>query len=321
MNYNTNREVIISRVKKELIGPGSDLFECLDKQGYTDEVIEGKPLMRYFSGILYPKQTLTNGAIDVIDVDDESEETLPELISDQDNTTETKKEVNYKNDEDINEDKKDEESYTANTFFPSQYGISFATTKECKELNITLTFGCYKKAKNKEVALHYDGDSIELLSQFGLDKYVDYDIETKLLKQSKELATEEKKARSACQYKMAEEHRNSGLYKTISKLFFKDKYKRVDNKIKVCVYVKDVQNSPNGHYKILISSSENVNADKWWKGKIGGNELYLKDNLWLHVKAYSNSDKYIFKAIIENTLQYPQKISLAKEIINQICLF
>lgn len=321
MDNKESRELIISRVKKELIGPGSDIFECTDEQNYTDEVIEGKPLMRYFSGILYPKQTLINGAIDSIEDDDESEETSPELISDQENVAKPLKEGGFKKDEDIDEDKKDEVNYTANTFFPSQYGISFATTMECKELNVEISFGFYKKAKNNEVALYYDGDNIELLPLFGLEKFVEYDFKTKLLKQSKELTSEEKKLRSACQYKMAEEHRNSGLYKTISKLFFKDKYKRVDNKISFCIPVKDVLNAPNNHYKRLLSSCEKVNADKWWKGKIGGKEFNLKDNLLLHIKAYSKDKKYIFKAIIENTLQYPQKISLAKEIINQICLF
>jgi len=51
-----NRGKIIYRVQKELIGPGSDLFECEDKENFSDEVIADKPLLRYFSGILYPKQ-------------------------------------------------------------------------------------------------------------------------------------------------------------------------------------------------------------------------------------------------------------------------
>ena len=31
-----NREVVITRVKKELIGPGSDIFYCQDTTSFTD---------------------------------------------------------------------------------------------------------------------------------------------------------------------------------------------------------------------------------------------------------------------------------------------
>lgn len=317
---NKNREVVIARVKKEIIGPGSDIFECTDKDNFIDEVIEGKPLQRYFSGILFPKQISTNGISIPLEEDDESEETIPQLTNSDDQI-----ETNAVESQDTviaEEDEKEEVRYTANTFFPSQYGISFAVSKSCKEINISLSFGTYKKAKHSEIALPFDGESVELLSQFGLDKYVTFDKENKTLKLSKELTKEEKKIRSSCQYEMAKEHKNSGLYKTMTKLFFKDKYKRFDYTLSFLVPVDQVLNSTNNHYKVLLSSAENIDADKWWKGKIGKKELFLKDNLWLHLKVYSVADKYIFKAIIENTLQYPKdKFSLAKEALNQICLF
>ena len=46
----SNRKKVISRVQKELIGPGSDLFECSDKVHFSDEIIADKPLLRYYSG-------------------------------------------------------------------------------------------------------------------------------------------------------------------------------------------------------------------------------------------------------------------------------
>ena len=58
MKPKEGRDIVINRVRKELIGPGSDIFLC--NADYTDEIIEGKPLQRYFSAILFPKQIQSN---------------------------------------------------------------------------------------------------------------------------------------------------------------------------------------------------------------------------------------------------------------------
>lgn len=316
-----NRELVITRVKKELLGPGSDIFHCQDTIGYTDEIIEGKPLMRYFSGILFPKQKLNSGSIDITEDDDEAEETNPDIISEVDKelgdgnivSEQTKLRGEYE---------KGEIQHVVNTFFPSQYGISFATSTECKKIVVEISFGCYKKAKEQEVALEYNGDSINLLNQYGLSQYVIYDKDNKLLKLPKEPTQEEKQLRLACQQQMRPDHGNSVLYKSISKLFFKNKYKRIDNKIICHISVEDVLCETDNHKKILLSSIPDVDSSKWWKGKIGKDECTLSKSLLLHIKAYKTENKLIFKAIIENTLSFPKdKFSLAKESLNQICLF
>ncbi|WP_294141028.1 helicase-related protein [uncultured Sanguibacteroides sp.] len=319
---NANREMLITRITKELIGPGSDIFECGDKVNYSDEIIEGKPLQRYFSGILYPKQYTKNGNNNISEEDDinEVEDTKEDsaIINETDDFFK-QEECIYQN---AAEDEKEEVQYVSNTFFPSQYGISFVVSKECSEINVSVSFGCYKKAKSGEVALSYDGDDIDLLSRFGLDKFVDYDCDRKLLRLSKELTKSEKKARTECQYQLWEEHRNSQLYKTLSKLFFKDKYKRINNELTFKIPLEYILKAENRHYKCLLADA-NVNvAEKWWRGKINANEILLKDNLWLHVVAYPKDSRYFLKVIVENTLQYPKdKFSLAKEIMNQLCLF
>jgi hypothetical protein len=58
MKPKEGRDIVIDRIRKELIGPGSDIFLC--NSDYTDEIIEGKPLQRYFSAILFPKQIQSN---------------------------------------------------------------------------------------------------------------------------------------------------------------------------------------------------------------------------------------------------------------------
>jgi superfamily II DNA/RNA helicase len=323
-----NREKVIERVRKELIGPGTDLFECSDKVNFGDEIIADKPLLRYFSGILYPKQK--NVIVDFGEDNDENEETPVDSGEDDDKNEKppvgpvgvaetVSNEIVENNNTNTAIDSKDT-AYSASTFFPSQYGISFAVSKDCPELKINISFGNYKKAKAKEIALPYNGDSIELLNDFGLQQFVTYDAENKLLKQPKDFKKEEKEVRSRCLNSLGEDHRNSELYKTIAKLFFKDKYKRYNNTIETVVFIEDLKQKENKHYKILLSEIANVNCDNWWKS----NDNTLKDNLYLHIKLYErpNNKDDVVKIFIENTLLFTRtKFSLANESLNQACLF
>jgi superfamily II DNA/RNA helicase len=309
-----NRDKVISRVQRELIGPGTDLFECSDKDNFSDEIIADKPLLRYFSGILYPKQTAIG---DFVEDDDENDETPIEVAEELSDEIVERGNLDTPAAESKEDNK--ETAYSASTFFPSQYGISFAISKDCPDLKIKISFGNYKKAKSKEIALPYGGDSIELLNDFGLQQFVVYDAENKLLKLPKELAKAEKQIRSSCLNSLGREHRSSDLYKTLTKLFFKDKYKRYDNVIETIISLNAVKNAENQHYKTLLFEIEGVDCDNWWKSK---NET-LKDNLTLHIKLYEQTNnKYIVKIFIENTLLFPRaKFSIAKETLSQACLF
>lgn len=308
-----NRDKVISRVQKELIGPGTDLFECSDKVNFSDEIIADKPLLRYFSGILYPKQ---NALADFAEDDDESDETS---IGSPEDAIDEAIENNTQNP--ITDGKEDnrEIQYSASTFFPSQYGISFAVSSECTDIKAQIAFGNYKKAKAKDIALSYDGDSIELLEVFGLSQFVEYNAETKLLKQIRDLTKAEKKIRNSSLDSLGKEHRDSSLYKTLYKLFFKDKYKRHDNVIETIISLGNLRKAEGQYTKVLLSSIENINCDNWWghKGDL------LKDHLWLHVKLYEQpNEKCVIKILIENTLLFPRtKFSIAKESLNQACLF
>ncbi|HNY05001.1 MAG TPA: helicase-related protein [Candidatus Egerieousia sp.] len=311
----SNRDEIILRVQKELIGPGSDLFECSDKINFSDEVIADKPLLRYYSGILYPKQlAIVDNAIED---DDESDETPIDLVQEEIPIEEN---INEKNTTTTSkEDGKDEIQYSANTFFPSQYGISFVVSKECPEIKIALSFGNYKKAKVKDITLSYDGDSISLLEDYGLLQFVQYNSEKKILTLPKELDKASKIVRTKCLNALGENHRDSSLYKTLRKLFFKDKYKRYNNKIETIFPIEIIKSAKNYHYKVLLSKLKDVNSDFWWSSK----KEVLKDNLWLHIKLYNQKNNtYVIKVFIENTLLFPRtKFSIAKESLNQVCLF
>ena len=326
---NSNRETLISRVKKEIIGPGSDLFECADKKNFSDEIIAEKPLTRYSSGILYPKQTTTD---DFVDDDDQNEE-IPDT---EDLLNEgIVEEMLEKNETILHQELKEddrESSNSTNTFFPSLYGISFSISKECKDLNIIVSFGNYRKANAKEVRLPFPEEIINvdtgnsLLDECGLSQYVEYDEKNKIIGLTKDLTKDRKKVCYDSLKVLGDTYgRDSLLYKTLYKLFFKDKYKRYDNKINTTISVDTINLSKGQHYKILLSAIEGVDSDKWWKGKSqkeDTEEKALKDHLWLHVKLYDKGDDYIVKVFIENDLFISRtRFSNAKESLNMVCLF
>lgn len=321
-NHSHNREKLISRIKKELIGGGSDLFECGDKVNFIDEVIEGKPLQRYYSAILFPKQKSKNGIENAQENEDDETDIELEIIKEELELTSIEKAEQEKSNQEKNTyDNKTAEddrqtNYTSNTFFPSQYGLSFCINKECQEIEINLSFGNYKKAKYTEVSLPYNGDSVQLLVDFGLNEFAYYDEENKLLKIAKDVSKEDRIIRNDRQKAMSKDHRNSDLFKTITKLFFKDKYKRYHNDIKFIVSISDVLNAENNHLKLCLSKIKDVNTEHWHKNQ--------KEYLWLHLKLYdnNNTEKYFIKAVLENS--YPQRkdqFSNSKEKLNQICLF
>src|ERR1022692_404803 len=80
MSHLENRDKIVKRIERELIGPGSDIFLC--EPDFSNEVIEGKPLQRYYSGILFPKQKATDNIDNGKEsfVEDDPEETDPSNI-------------------------------------------------------------------------------------------------------------------------------------------------------------------------------------------------------------------------------------------------
>lgn len=320
MSVKENRNIIIERVKKELLGPGSDIFVC--NEDFANEIIEGKPLQRYFTGILFPKQLQKNGS-------DNGQEEMKE--EDEDDLTELKLEFpdEEKKDPEIFEEDDEAEKtdtqpkYSANTFFPSHFGITFAVDKTCQSFKSTIRFGNYKKADFAEIKIPYNGEGVNLLSEHGLNSIVHYDEETKLISQSKKVQRT-KDGKLTAEYQAFKDGLKSlgkatsydhALYKIISKLFFKDKYKRNDNKIEIEINIADILSDENQHIELILSELPNCISENWHKE--------LKENLVFHLKLYSNyPDKYYIKAVIENRVKIPKdKFSLSKEKVNQVSCF
>ena len=317
MSTEKNRKIVIERVKKEIVGPGSDIFEC--KKDYSDEVIEGKPLHRYFSGILFPKQLQPNPSDNgEQEMQDEADDT-PDLPSEQVGNEDVEEEGNEKNAGEVDIQPK----YTSNTFFPSHFGITFSVDKTCHRFKVIVRFGNYSKAKPEEIKISYSGEGIHLLDEYGLNHFVNYDEENKTLSQIKKLQRT-KDGKITAEYQSFQDSLKSLakgtsydhiLYKCISKLFFKDKYKRNDNHIELDITIADILAEDNYHLELNLSEQPKSYTENWNKE--------MRENLVFHLKLYTNyQDKYYIKAVIENKAQIPKdKFSLSKERVNQLSCF
>lgn len=317
MSIKQNRQLVLDRISRELIGPGSDIF-C-SKEDYSDEVIEGKPLQRYFSGILFPKQEHTGE-------DDEPKTYNDEDVGDNPELDESNNDL-----EDPNEDAgigkpKNEETppkYVSNTFYPSHFGITFAINDSCERFNVSIRFGNYFDAEPEDIKLSYEGEGVEKLEEYGLNHFLEYDAEEKTLRQIKKLQRK-RDNKNTLEYQsflngMAalkkDTSYNHSLVKAIYKLFYKEKYKRNDNHIEFEISVSDILSTEKNHLVLKLSEQENVHTETWHKE--------LVENLVFHLKLYDNyEDKYYIKAVLENKASIRKgQFTLSKEKVNHLACF
>ena len=294
MKPKEGRDIVINRVRRELIGPGSDIFLC--NSDYTDEIIEGKPLQRYFSAILFPKQIQSNTEDNGSDETTEEESVIENIDLFESNS---QNDIPSIIDEPLEEDEIDQTDtqpkYVSKSFFPSHYGITFSIEKSCKTFKTQINFGNYTKAKYTDIKLPYQGGELNYLETFGLNRYVQYDNENKVLFQltslqrvkDKQINPEYLFFSNSLESLRKETSNDLALLKSIHKLFFKDKYKRNDNKVELEISIDEILKSENQHFELKLSDHPNCNSEQWHKA--------LKDGLYLHFKIYSDSDKYFYK--------------------------
>ena len=321
MKPKEGRDIVINRVRKELIGPGSDIFLC--NSDYSDEIIEGKPLQRYFSAILFPKQIQTN-----LEDNGSNDTTEEESIIDNFDliTNDSQDDTPAIIDEILEDDEIDhtdtQPKYVSKSFFPSHYGITFSTEKSCKTFKTQINFGNYSKAKYTDIKLPYQGGELHYIEKFGLNQFVQYDDEKKVLFQvnllqrikDKQINSDYQFFSDALKSLRNETSNDLALLKSINKLFYKDKYKRNDNKVELEISIDEILKSENQHLELKLSDQTNCNSEQWHQA--------LKDGLHLHFKIYSDSEKYYIKVVLENKCEIEKnKFSISKEKVNQVSCF
>ena len=77
MNEQELRHVFETQIRNHILGPGlaKEIICC--KEDASDEILDGDPKELYTTGVLYPKQSLSDGT-------EESEEQLPQNDSEPD---------------------------------------------------------------------------------------------------------------------------------------------------------------------------------------------------------------------------------------------
>lgn len=307
------RDIYIDRIKRELIGPGSDIFSCSDD--FSDEVIEGKPLTRYYSGILFPPKTeLIDDDPEIFNEDLEEINELPDEL-----TTIENGKPSEENEISGNVEEDETFKLRSNLYFPTNIGLTFTIPMELKIINLKLSFGTYKKANYKDIKLKYRGEGVELLSRFGLNEYIDYDAENDVLSLKKELKGNRRKNQKSGDYKILDESlknfareisNDHVLLKHLKKFVYgKDKWKRIPHNYNLKVEIEKSNTLP---LEKLVNDLKNLPHN-------------LLKGITLHIKVFPEYDKQkkFVKILLENKAAgvKAKKYLPSNEKLNQSCLF
>lgn len=315
MSHFSARENLIKRVKRELIGPGSDIF--LADPDFIEEVIEGKPLTRYYSGILYPRKKSI--FIDEAGENECSDENFTPHEQ-RDTYTETNNEENEFSDDE--NDKEISIKNKANQYYPSTVGLTICVPNEINTVTLSINFGTYDKAKYDEIKLLYtSGEDTDIIENYGFSNFVDYNHENRILSLKKNIFQFNKKTEYGDQIndlfknlRMSEngKWRYHVLTKSLEKILSrKDKYKRKNHSYNI----KDFKLLEIRDKKL----SEFVECDL---------PKHLQEGILLHTKLFPFDTHKYFKIVVENRSKRPngqwfddKTLILTKEQLNKSSLF
>lgn len=192
-NYISARKEYISLVKKELLGPGSEV-SIPDEE---HELISSSPHVRYSIGILFPQENKLNAdnndsarnaeaKEDVTNEDDNEDDLMEEpLIENEHNNPKEKLSQIDSDSSDffIDDENLDEEIGLALQNMPSSMGITFFARGKTQNINCHISFGTYCRAKATDCKVPFtpeDIDNYEVPQE--VSSLVKYDKEEKCLK-------------------------------------------------------------------------------------------------------------------------------------------
>ncbi len=210
------RDVFQARIKKGLLGPGSDIFAS--EKDISDEIIADYPLQRYYTGVLFPERervkTLDEKADSELNNETESDENAVFETENENSENNPIDNSNANKNKETNED--DELKISQNTFFPSNIGLTFCIANNIKEFNVEFCFGLYSQIKTDIKIKISKEDFDEFINHptFPFKSILTYDegymvLERKLKGKSRQPRTEEF-ARSD-EFKKSDEFKDSSL--------------------------------------------------------------------------------------------------------------
>lgn len=308
------RDIFQERIKKGLLGPGSDIF--VDKKDKNEEIISDYPLQRYYTGVLFPEQVRVQTQSKKDDNELNNETDSDETDTQSERVVENEPDTENYSSKNKGESKDDELKVSQNTFFPSNIGLTFCIDNAVKAIDVEFNFGLYSQV-TKDVKIKIskrDFDEFINHPSFPFKEIISYKDGYMILKpklKGKKLRGSSKSPRTE-DYAVLDEFKKSDSYKDSSlkyrfHLFEKllgRTWKRENIKIKEKVSVSDISKPKTifeQNLKKKTSDCLRVSYTvKTYKIKQNPNNTYIK------IQLANTSDKHP-----------SNQFSNAKELLNQ----
>lgn len=167
------RKDYIELIKKELLGPGSDI-SIPDEE---HEIISNLPEKHYSVGILFPRDSKMNADNDDLQSQEENISDGEDVDNDSNTSDHGRSvDINKENNWPIEEENLDEEISLTAQNMPSSAGITFFADGNTDNINCHISFATYKKVTAKDCRMPFFPDNPDLYSvpdELGVYLYFD----------------------------------------------------------------------------------------------------------------------------------------------------
>ncbi len=326
------REFFIKHINQYLIGPGAN--ENIFGFKAEDELLDNYPLQTYYSGILFPEieqpnsygqNSDTNTIADAIEKDAKNEEPPKNIEED------AEQKENIKNSKEI-----ESTNSEANSYFPSNNGLTFCVGNETKDVNVTFSAGRYVdiSKKKEEIKIKIDKNDFDKLKNtsneyhFEFSENINYDpINEKYgwLLITKEISENV----SATKHKISNYKKKIKDLKVINP--YEDRILRKFDLITSGVYFKRVNLIQLVTIKLLSDNKFSVTNAEDKEIEIDTDEnsfpVFEGDDNKVIAKCFvkiipENGRKYVKLLLANTSPKHPRnKFSFGKEVLNEKCLF
>jgi hypothetical protein len=315
-NDSIARDIFQERIRKSLLGPGSDVF--VEEKDKNEEIIADYPLQRYYTGVLFPEQIKASSPSDEANnevasetesddgEDDSQDEPNQDVESGNENFTTKRKETN--------ED--DEFKITQNTFFPTNLGLTFCIENE-GEIDVEFSFGLYSQIKSNIKIKLSKRDFDEFINHptFPFKEIISYEdgymiLKRKLNGKSRSPRTEE--FAQFDDFKKSEEFKESPLPYIFH--FFEKLLGRTWKREQITI-----------SKKIAIADVDTINPETIFERnlKVKSDDFFRVSYAVKTYKITKNPNStYVKIQLINTSDKHPSNLfSNAKELLNQKCMF
>lgn len=151
-----NKEVDIfqNTIIEQMLGPGSE--SDIYYPDIESEIIANYPLVRYFTGVIFPEKSIASqGELDTDSFDSDSEVDIDDLDENDDIETNIS--------DDLREDSKPE-TLLSNHFFPTNIGLTFCLDKEKQNVESEFSFSIYEQVKSTDIKLKTSDQIYQVLT-------------------------------------------------------------------------------------------------------------------------------------------------------------